>query len=209
MAIIIPYTVPPWIERQFLDLDGVPLASGKVYSYIAGTSTPKATYADSDSVTPTANANPLVLDANGRGVFYLASGGYKFIVADADDVPLYTVEDVEDVGATFLGTMGVILATGSTNVTSGYTVLSTDQFVSVASTGGANPCIINLPAVSSRGLPVVIKNLGTVALEIRRAGSDTIDGLTTRTVSASSSPTFHTVVLLPDGVSAWYVMASY
>ena len=33
--------VPPFL--QFLDSDGNPLAGGKVYTYAAGTTTPKAT----------------------------------------------------------------------------------------------------------------------------------------------------------------------
>ena len=42
-----------------------PLNGGKVYFYVAGTSTPQDTY--TDSTGKTANANPVILDSAGRG----------------------------------------------------------------------------------------------------------------------------------------------
>ena len=82
-----------WIKPQFFDDDGVVLALGKIGTYIAGTSTQTATYSDRDGNT--ANTNPVVLDASGRADIFLDSSiRYKFIVMDADDVPLYTVDDV-------------------------------------------------------------------------------------------------------------------
>jgi hypothetical protein len=117
---------------------------------------------------------------------------------------------VEDVGATFLDELGVTFATGATNVTSGYTVLSTDYLVTVDSSGGADPCLINLPAASAHTQPLAIKNLGTTALSIVPNGSDTLEAsLSSFSVPAASTPTFPTVELVPDGVSTWYVRASH
>jgi len=42
---------------------GLPLAGGKVWTYAAGTSTPKATY--TSAAATTANTNPVILDARG------------------------------------------------------------------------------------------------------------------------------------------------
>jgi hypothetical protein len=49
---------------QFFDDNGVPLAGGKIYTYLSGTSTPATTYTSSSGAT--ANTNPIVLDAAGR-----------------------------------------------------------------------------------------------------------------------------------------------
>lgn len=51
------------ILQYFTDV-GVVLAGGKVYTYIAGSSTPTVTYTDSTGGTP--NANPIILNAAGR-----------------------------------------------------------------------------------------------------------------------------------------------
>src|SRR3990167_215795 len=69
----------PWFVG--LDDNGDPVAAGLLYTYEAGTSTNKATYQDSAGAV--ANANPVVLDAAGRAVVYLGSGGYKFVLKTA------------------------------------------------------------------------------------------------------------------------------
>jgi hypothetical protein len=76
----------PYIRFKPLAADGLPVPGGWVYSYAPGTSTPKATYSDPDLLN--ANDNPLELDANGEALIYLATGGYKLNVKDADLVQL-------------------------------------------------------------------------------------------------------------------------
>lgn len=58
------YLSPITTIFQFLTDTGVILAGGKVNTYLAGTSTPQATYTDSTGATP--NANPIILGSNGR-----------------------------------------------------------------------------------------------------------------------------------------------
>jgi len=67
---------------KVFDSNGNPLAGGKVYTYEAGTTTPKATYSDKELTV--ANANPVVLDSNGEAVIYL-DGTYKIDIKDSDD----------------------------------------------------------------------------------------------------------------------------
>jgi hypothetical protein len=158
-----------------------------------------------------ANANPVELDGTGRATIFLAPGGYDAVIFDVNLVELYSVVGFEDIGQTFLASLGVTLATGSEDVTSGYIVLETDQFVTVDSTGGANPCIINLPAAADRGLPLGIKNLGTIALAVTPNGSDTIDTVIgAYTVPVAASPLFPSIWLTPnaDG-SGWWIVASH
>src|SRR5574343_156882 len=75
--------------QQFFDSDGTPLAFGKLYTYAAGTTAPKATY-----TTPagdTEHPNPIILDASGRpdvgGCIFL-NGSYKFVLTDSNDVEI-------------------------------------------------------------------------------------------------------------------------
>lgn len=80
-------------KQQYTNNDGTPLAGGKVYTYAAGTSTPKATYADSDGLVP--NANPVILDARGEATIFW-DGAYKVVLKDANDVPIWTTDGIFD-----------------------------------------------------------------------------------------------------------------
>jgi hypothetical protein len=81
----------PSPKQQIFGTDGLPLVGGKIYTYAAGTSTPIATYTDSSAGT--ANTNPIILDSLGQAeIWLLNTTSYKFIVKDADDVLLYTVD---------------------------------------------------------------------------------------------------------------------
>ena len=69
-----------------------PLTGGKVYSYAAGTTTPKALYTDAGLTTPA--ANPVVLTAYGQANVY-GSGKYKLVIKDTDDVTPLTLDNLE------------------------------------------------------------------------------------------------------------------
>jgi hypothetical protein len=75
----------------FLDVNGNPLSGGKVYTYTAGTSTPKATYTDSTGVTQ--NSNPVILDSAGRAAIWM-NGAYKIVLKDSTDTTIYTTDNV-------------------------------------------------------------------------------------------------------------------
>jgi microcystin-dependent protein len=85
------YQIPTLRFREF-DANGDPLAGGKVYTYAAGTTTPLATYTTAAAAVE--NANPVILDANGRGTIYLSSSSYKIVVKDANDVVQYTEDNI-------------------------------------------------------------------------------------------------------------------
>ena len=92
----------PNFIQQFFDDNGAPLASGKVYTYAAGGSTPKTTYTDQSGGTP--NANPIILDSAGRAAIWINSDSYKFVVKDANDVLIRTIDDVSVLGLGSVGT---------------------------------------------------------------------------------------------------------
>lgn len=81
---------------QFLDNSGNPLTGGKIYTYLAGTTTPATVYSDSTGATP--HSNPLVLDSAGRvpgGEIWLTDSlMYKFTVKTAGDATIGTYDNV-------------------------------------------------------------------------------------------------------------------
>lgn len=85
-------TLAPYTFLQYFDNNGAPLNGGLVYTYDAGTTTPKATY--TDETEDTANANPVVLDANGRADIWLGAGNYKLELRTSADVLIKTVDNV-------------------------------------------------------------------------------------------------------------------
>ena len=79
---------------QLFTNTNAPLAGGKIYTYLAGSTTPAATWTDSTQLVQ--NANPLVLDSYGRlsTEIWLANAvSYKFIVTDSSGNQIGTVID--------------------------------------------------------------------------------------------------------------------
>jgi hypothetical protein len=91
------------VGAQFFTNDGVPLAGGLIYSYAAGTTTPKTTY--TSSAGNVAHTNPIILNSAGRvpsGEIWLETGTYKFILATSTNVTIATYDNVFGTGATNL-----------------------------------------------------------------------------------------------------------
>jgi hypothetical protein len=76
----------PYGVNQYLDGNSAPLSGGKLYTYQGGTNTDKAVYTDSTGLT--AHTNPIILDSEGRCVVWLASGAYRLLLTDANDVTI-------------------------------------------------------------------------------------------------------------------------
>lgn len=72
---------------------GKPLAFGKVYTYEAGTNTPRPTWKNENGNAK--NTNPVILNGAGYADIYL-SGSYKIVVTDADDNVVWTQDPVSD-----------------------------------------------------------------------------------------------------------------
>jgi hypothetical protein len=89
----------PQPKLQFFDSNGDPLVGGKVYTYEAGTNTPKATYQDYEENT--LNTNPVTLDARGEAEIRLVSGSYKFIIRDSAEGLINTIDNVQSQSASF------------------------------------------------------------------------------------------------------------
>jgi hypothetical protein len=83
---------------QLFSNAGIVLSGGKIYTYLAGTTTPQATWTDSTQAV--ANANPIILDSAGRPTseIWLQAGlVYKFILTDSNNNTLGTWDNVSGV----------------------------------------------------------------------------------------------------------------
>ena len=81
----------PQPKQQYLSDTGTPLAGGRLYTYVAGTTTNKTTW--SDAAQTSANANPVVLDARGEATIYW-SGAYKVELRTAANALVWTRDNV-------------------------------------------------------------------------------------------------------------------
>lgn len=112
----------PMVKARFFDSNGDPLAGGLVYTYIAGTTTPLATYSDQE-ITP--NANPVVLDANGEADIILAAvSTYKIVLKNSVGVTQWTVDNVAGTGSGTAGGGGGFSAFVTHSVTDGQSASS-------------------------------------------------------------------------------------
>jgi hypothetical protein len=87
---------------QFFDNNGNPLTGGKLFTYLAGTTTPQITYTSSTGAT--AHSNPIILDAAGRvpgssEIWLVSSANYKFVLKTSDDVLLATWDNIPGVAS--------------------------------------------------------------------------------------------------------------
>ena len=85
-------TLSPSPKMQFFTAAGVPLVGGKLFTYASGTTVPLATYTDDTGVF--ANTNPIILDSRGEAGVWLGPARYTFVLKDADDNLIYTVDGV-------------------------------------------------------------------------------------------------------------------
>lgn len=92
------------VAGQLFDDNGNPLAGGKIYTYLAGTTTNATTY--TNSVGNIAHSNPIVLDGAGRvpsGEIWLTDGiVYKFVVEDANNVLIGTYDNLVGINSNFI-----------------------------------------------------------------------------------------------------------
>jgi hypothetical protein len=84
-------TVLPEGRQSFVYPNGDPLVGGKLYTFDAGTSTPRPTFTTAAGTIP--NANPVILDARGEALIFWF-GVYKVELRDASDNLIWTADDV-------------------------------------------------------------------------------------------------------------------
>jgi hypothetical protein len=104
--------IPPLVF-QGVGPGGLALPMGKLFSFIAGTSTQQATYIDSTQTTQ--NTNPVILNANGQASVWLdPTKTYKFILQDAFGNQFGSTDNVQ--GALTAAALSNMIATGKATV---------------------------------------------------------------------------------------------
>jgi hypothetical protein len=101
----------PSPKVQFFESNGEPLVGGKLFTYAAGTTVPLATY--TDFTGNTTNANPVILDSRGEANVWLGPSRYKWVLYDADDVLIWSVDGI---GTSFAAQSTAVVATGGQTV---------------------------------------------------------------------------------------------
>lgn len=80
------------IGEQYFDSNGDPLGGGKLEFFASGTTTPATTYSNDGETI--ANANPVILSADGRQPDIFYTGSLKIVLKDKDDVIIETRDPV-------------------------------------------------------------------------------------------------------------------
>lgn len=151
MAGIFGYT-----KFKAFDTNGALLAGGKLYTYQAGTSTPATTYFDNTLSPGSAHTNPILLDSIGEALIW-GTGPYKFTLTDANDVPIWTVDNVIPNGVE-LPLSIPNGGTGATTTASARSALGLSSFATYAPLANTLIYIDNVGNISS----VALGSAGTV-----------------------------------------------
>jgi hypothetical protein len=95
------YFLSPIGNSQQVTSAGAPLSGGKIYTYLAGSSTFATTYCDNLGVTQ--QANPIILNSLGlpsSPIWFLGGVSVKFVILDSLDVPIRTIDYISGVNDT-------------------------------------------------------------------------------------------------------------
>ena len=157
----------PSPKQQIFGTDGLPLVGGKIYTYAGGTSTPIATY--TDSTANTANTNPIILDSYGQAnIWLINTTTYKFVVKDADDVLLYTVDNIS-IPLDALGLESPPPIGSVTPNTGAFTTLSATGAVTFATTLGVTGAVTLGSSLTMAG-QLTLNNTGAAKLSVGTTG---------------------------------------
>lgn len=126
---------------QFFDNSGNVLTGGKLYIYAAGTTTPVATYTQSNGIT--AHTNPIVLNAAGRvadsGEIWLTDSIlYKFVLKDSTDVQIATWDNIDGINSNFVA---YAVQNETITATQGQTVVPFNSITYVIATDNLSVCV--------------------------------------------------------------------
>lgn len=157
----------PFVQPQFFSTNGnSPCGGCKLYSYVAGTTTPTATFADYDLLTP--NPNPLILNSLGRppgsdGI-YLGNASYKFVLETATGAMVWTRDNIYDLAE--LLQSGAIIFTGIIDSKTINNVQMCDAYPGVDASEKINNCIAALPSTGGVANAVGLQGPQTLSTTI-------------------------------------------
>jgi hypothetical protein len=195
----------------FSDATGNPLSGGRVYTYDAGTTTPRTTW--QDQAKAVTNANPVVLDSSGRAEIW-ADGNYKFDLRNSANVAVDVIDGVflgRDDGSSLHGgtssgaanTYAITLSPPLTEYQTGQIVTFVSHFTNTSTAVTANINGRGSRTVSLQGLSSIylgaIQNGGVYRLLVTATGLTLLNPHTgvqtyTPTLSRVSGGTLSSIV---------------
>src|SRR6266403_3365644 len=90
----------PAPHNQFFSITGIPLTGGRLFTYVAGTTTPQATFTDQSGSNQ--NSNPIILNSAGfistafgtADLWVTCGASYKYIMYDRNGVLQWSQDNV-------------------------------------------------------------------------------------------------------------------
>ena len=170
-------TLSPLPVMQF-NQGGVPLNGGKLFTYIAGTTTKLTTYTDATGGTP--NTNPIILDSNGQcSVWLVPSVSYKLTLSPATDTdpptnPFWTEDHIVSASPTALISYAPATGTGDAIIASPVPAVGalTDGLLVAVAAAATNTTTNPTLNVSGLGAKTIFKGVG-----VPLAVGDIVSGL--------------------------------
>ena len=192
-------------KLQFFDNNGNPLVGGKLYTYAAGTTTPLATYVDASAGTP--NTNPIILDSRGEANVWLSATTYKFVLTDASDATIWTVDNISN----SLSLSQILAASGSA-ASPPYTFASdTDTGMYLAAVGQLGLTVAGTPVLRATDTLMVLDTDLNITGSARRITGDFSNAtIADRVMFQTSTPNADAVIgILPSGTATVSAFNAY
>jgi hypothetical protein len=165
---------------------GNPLASGKLYTYLPGTTTEVTTYKDYAGAA--SNVNPIILDANGEcDLFY--SGYLKLALYDAGNVLVWTKDNIP------YGRFGALIAESISAPQIGSTSYTDNGYFSDLITKG--PWVYDARSVNADNTGVADSYAAIVAALAAAPGCVLLPAGTYRTSASIEPPVYSCLIGIP------------
>jgi hypothetical protein len=178
---------------QFFDANGNPLSGGKVYTFEAGPgeTSPRVTFTDESKQVE--NSNPVILDVSGKSAIYL-DGKYKIVVTDANDVAVWSKDEVCSIGQDeWLSTVPAAMAGASSVTVEGdwTNVFSVARAVKIDDVSTVYGHVVSSSFVGG---------VTTTSLALSTSLTAAVSGIAASVVSSDSLPSLENQVVVFGGI---------
>ena len=202
--------ISPVPVQQFF-INGIPAAGGLLFTYLGGTSTKTPTYTDSTGTV--ANANPIILNANGESpnIWLPPQQATKFVLAPAGDTDppsaaVWTIDNVSAAVVTGAATFTSLTVSGTTNL--GFLNAGATTLASVIVTGSTSLSTLVTSGLATLGSLTVNGTTTISPSSTLNTGPITASGNITMTTAVPPTAAADSVFIssAPSGFNATYVM---
>lgn len=201
-------TLSPTPVQRFYDNNGVPLSGGKLFTYIAGTTTKQSTFTDSTGLTP--NANPTIMDFRGEARVWIPPNvAYKYVLAPSTDTdpptnPIWTVDQLVNSQLITLygGVDSGTVNSYALNFAANFTAYADGIFITwIPTSTNTGPSTINVNAIGVVNI-VNFDGVALVAGQITVGQAATILFKSGQFLLISSTTSYNTATIVWGGFSA-------